>query len=204
MARPATNHDPRRRELIAAAEAVFVEKGYRATTLNDLLTVTGLSKGGFYHYFRSKDDVLRASLAEVLDEADDVLRAAAALPLPPADRLTAVFHGMRDLRARRGEFGRTLAVILGDETPARDFHDDVIRRLAPSLSAVLEGFPAVVPRYTAELVLDLITALTRSPYRATYVSDPGARDGLVRATRGLLAGALGIRADDPMLSNFGW
>ena len=204
MSRPATHHDSRRRALIAAAEAVFVQKGYRATTLNDLLAATGTSKGGFYHYFESKDEVLRASLDGVLEEAAEVLRSAATLEVTPTDRLTTVFRGMREVRARHGEFARMLAVIVGDETPASAFHNDVIRRLAPPLALVIAHFPVAEPRYTAELLLDALTSVSRSPNRTGYLAEPQAQAGLATALRELLSRTLGINADDPSLSSFGW
>ncbi|MEF3696096.1 TetR/AcrR family transcriptional regulator [Desulfolutivibrio sp.] len=52
--------DKRRATLLDTAQTVFLEKGYEATTVNDILDAAGLSKGGFYHHFKSKDDVLDA------------------------------------------------------------------------------------------------------------------------------------------------
>lgn len=48
----------RRLEILAAARTVFVEKGYTAATMKDLIRASGLSPGGFYHYYRDKSDVL--------------------------------------------------------------------------------------------------------------------------------------------------
>jgi AcrR family transcriptional regulator len=50
----------RRRELIDCAQAMFLSRGYERTTINDVIIATGLSKGAFYHYFRSKEDLLEA------------------------------------------------------------------------------------------------------------------------------------------------
>ena len=69
MPRTAIHHESRKRELVAVAEQVFIRLGYAETTVSDLLAATGMSKGGFYHYFGSKDDVLREAIAVVLDEA---------------------------------------------------------------------------------------------------------------------------------------
>lgn len=199
MARPATHHDLRRRELIAAAERVFVDKGYAATTLNDLLTATGTSKGGFYHYFRSKDEVLRAALDGVLDEAEGIMQRAASLDAPPLDRLATIFRGMRTLRAGHGEFSRTLAVIVTDQTPAKAFHDDLVRRLAPPLATVLAGFPLAEPDETAELILDLLTSVSRSPRRDQILTDPLAQSRYTTAVRELIGATLGIGKDNPTL-----
>ncbi len=52
--------EKRRAELLDIAQGVFLEKGFEAATINDILAAAALSKGGFYHHFKSKDDVLNA------------------------------------------------------------------------------------------------------------------------------------------------
>jgi len=193
MPRTATHHDARRRELVAAAQQVFIQRGYPETTVSDLLEATGMSKGGFYHYFQSKDDVLRHAIATILDEAADVIEAAAALDIPPTDQLSKIFHGMRELRRRHADFIPVLTVI----------SEDVIRTLAPPLARVTARFPVSNPRQTAELLLDALTALTRNPYRDTYRADPDAAVAYTQALRELIGGSLGIGIDHPALENFG-
>ena len=38
---------------------MFSNKGYKETTMADLVTVTGLSKGAVYHHFKSKEEILQ-------------------------------------------------------------------------------------------------------------------------------------------------
>ncbi len=58
----------RRNELIDAAQALFFSKGYEATTVADIMERAGVSKGGFYHHFTAKDDLLEALGARVAAE----------------------------------------------------------------------------------------------------------------------------------------
>ncbi len=53
-----------RQNIISKAFGLFLTSSYREVTLNRLLSETGLSKGAFYHYFESKEDLL----AEVVDQ----------------------------------------------------------------------------------------------------------------------------------------
>jgi AcrR family transcriptional regulator len=46
-----------RRRLVEVAAARFMERGYSATSLNDLIADAGLTKGGFYFHFASKSEV---------------------------------------------------------------------------------------------------------------------------------------------------
>ena len=48
----------RRRAFLDVALALFQEKGYDKTTINDIINQMGVSKGAFYHYFQSKEDVI--------------------------------------------------------------------------------------------------------------------------------------------------
>lgn len=50
----------RRAEFLDCAQALFFERGYEATTINDINGRAGLSKGAFYHYFESKEALLDA------------------------------------------------------------------------------------------------------------------------------------------------
>ena len=43
-------------KILDAAAALFAEKGYQSTTLQDIIDATGLSKGAVYHHFRSKEE----------------------------------------------------------------------------------------------------------------------------------------------------
>ena len=46
-----------RDELAETAFKLFLSNGYRASTMSELVKQSGLSKGAFYHYFLSKQDV---------------------------------------------------------------------------------------------------------------------------------------------------
>ena len=44
-------------KILNAAAALFAEKGYAHTTLQDIIDATGLSKGAVYHHFQSKEEI---------------------------------------------------------------------------------------------------------------------------------------------------
>ena len=47
-------------KIVVTAARLFVEKGYEQTSVQDILDATGLSKGGLYHHFKSKEQILDA------------------------------------------------------------------------------------------------------------------------------------------------
>lgn len=50
----------RRDELLDAAQRLFGRRGYDATSVNHIIAELGVSKGAFYHYFASKEDLVEA------------------------------------------------------------------------------------------------------------------------------------------------
>ena len=46
--------------ILETATQLFMQKGYEQTNIQDILDVTKLSKGGLYHHFKSKDEILEA------------------------------------------------------------------------------------------------------------------------------------------------
>lgn len=63
MSRIENYADFRRQELLDFAQRAFLERGYDNVSLNDLIIGAGISKGVFYHYFSSKEELI-AALAE--------------------------------------------------------------------------------------------------------------------------------------------
>src|ERR1700683_3236200 len=56
-----SRHEPRlepRQEILRTAARLFEQQGYDATAMNDVAAALKLSKGGLYHHFESKDEIL--------------------------------------------------------------------------------------------------------------------------------------------------
>ena len=53
--------------IVSAAWELFYEQGYEDTTVEDIIAVSGTSKGSFYHYFDGKDALLE-TLSLLFDE----------------------------------------------------------------------------------------------------------------------------------------
>ncbi len=57
----------REEAIIAAASSLFNDKGYRKTTISDIARQSGVADGTVYLYFKNKEDVARAVLADFYD-----------------------------------------------------------------------------------------------------------------------------------------
>lgn len=58
----------RRQAILEAAIGVFAQQGFAAATTDDIARAAGLSKGGLYWHFKSKDDILAAVLMQFFDQ----------------------------------------------------------------------------------------------------------------------------------------
>lgn len=58
MARIVKEYDERWTEFLDTAQHLFFERGYEKTSVNDIIEQVGVAKGTFYHYFKSKVDLL--------------------------------------------------------------------------------------------------------------------------------------------------
>lgn len=67
MSRQSKAPDERRQELMDAAEQQFLDRGFEAVLVSDIVTKLGVAQGTFYYYFKSKDEVLAAILERKWD-----------------------------------------------------------------------------------------------------------------------------------------
>lgn len=66
--------EARRQAIVEAAIRVFAQHGFDAATIDDIARMAGLSKGGLYWHFNSKDDILAAILIQLFDQELAVLQ----------------------------------------------------------------------------------------------------------------------------------
>jgi TetR/AcrR family acrAB operon transcriptional repressor len=100
-----TRHLPeteRRSQILRAARAEFIEKGYLAARVDDVAARAGLSKGAVYFYFQAKRDLFLALVAEehentysFLEKAENDTRPAAVKLLDLGQQYLDYFAGLK-------------------------------------------------------------------------------------------------------------
>lgn len=61
--------------IIQAAIRLFADKGLEATTIGDIVAASGLARGTFYNYYKSKDEVWEKLVNKLLIQVNDALNA---------------------------------------------------------------------------------------------------------------------------------
>lgn len=78
--------------LVASALASFGAKGYEATSVEEITRKAGVTKGAFYHYFESKEDILWLIHSEFVDHQLEAAARALVEHDDPAEQLRALFR----------------------------------------------------------------------------------------------------------------
>jgi len=85
MARIVKEHTVRRNEILDVAQRLVYIKGYEQMTIQDILDDLQISKGAFYHYFSSKQELLEALIERMLDQGIQLI-----LPIVQNHHLSAI------------------------------------------------------------------------------------------------------------------
>ncbi|WP_370324186.1 TetR/AcrR family transcriptional regulator [Euzebya sp.] len=77
----------RKAQIIDVSTALFREKGYHATSLDDIADRIGFTKPAIYYYFKSKEDILFAIVDEIVDGALERMTAIAETDRSPTEKM---------------------------------------------------------------------------------------------------------------------
>ncbi|MEM8571800.1 MAG: TetR/AcrR family transcriptional regulator [Pseudomonadota bacterium] len=61
---------PTRQQILEAAQAAVLAKGFSGTSIDELIAEVGISKSGFFYHFRDKTNLARALLERYIEEDD--------------------------------------------------------------------------------------------------------------------------------------
>ncbi len=192
MARQAERRESARRRLLDAALAVFSERGYSESSLEEVARRAGASRGLVYHHFGSKDALLMA-LHEELDQALlQRVRAAVAGGASPLENLT---RGMRAFLQASGDLPGARLILL--DTPGVPGLREHIEEGQREWAALIEGelrrgikdgsIAPVEPIMTARVLLGALqeAALVIIPAADPADASRRAQEAMTRLIEGL-------------------
>jgi AcrR family transcriptional regulator len=97
----------RRTEILYEAAHVFIEKGYRASSLEDVAEQFGFKRQAIYYYFSSKEELLYEILSYTMDVHEATMAEVLASTTEPEERLLGLVRAqVQDITTREtdGEF----------------------------------------------------------------------------------------------------
>jgi len=154
----------RRQEILEAAAGVFHEKGYKATSIQDIADAVGILKGSLYYYITSKEDLLFEILQDVHQQGLQNLERIDATPGTPLQKIRAFvtvhvthnaenlvkmavfFHDFRSLSPERRE------IIVAE----RDLYDKHLRSLLAAGQRDGSVCPDLDPKLTSIEILGMM------------------------------------------------
>jgi len=110
---------PRETELRSAATRLFRQRGYHATSMQDLAEALGMNRGSLYHYIESKEDLLWAILDRTFDLLDDRVVHLLRTDAPPLERLTAAIRAHLGVAADHADEMSLIQIELRSLAPDR-------------------------------------------------------------------------------------
>lgn len=129
----------RRQEILAVAERLFWQKGFHASSMDDVAEAVGLTKPAIYHYFKSKDDILLEIRQSIMDAMMELTEGVLDADGSPATKLRNILVAHTEMVLRRQ---RANKIFHEEQDAIADRRDRSIRRSESQYEDVLRGLYA--------------------------------------------------------------
>jgi TetR/AcrR family transcriptional repressor of nem operon len=183
-----------RRRILAAADRVMKARGMDAASVDAVMRDAGLTVGGFYAHFPSKDALARqALLASMEASVDRLLAALARVPdgAPWVRALVDAYLAQADDPAL--EHACPLTLFLPDVARgSREFRNAFAERTGALLDRIAAHFPDVPGMTRRQAALAVYSACVGAVVLARAVAAPEARARILAVTRTTLERALAL------------
>lgn len=116
-----TKGENNRTRIIEAADQLFYKHGYNQTSFSDIADITGIPRGNFYYYFKTKDDILAAVVEARVRQYQEALVSCDIATDNPVERLHAFIDIMAGTESSVVDMGcpiGSLCVELAKDTEA--------------------------------------------------------------------------------------
>ena len=155
-----TKGDGNRQRIVDAADNLFYRRGYNQTSFQDISDATGIPRGNFYYYFKTKDEILSAVVSARIDELSEMLNHCEAQTVDARERLLQLSNLLEVNRDNVIELGcpmGTLSSELAKDDP--NLHAKSKQTFVLMRNWVKKQFETIGLSNADELAMDLLAKL---------------------------------------------
>ena len=140
-------------KILNVTRTLYSTHGCENTTIDDIITAIGITKGAFYHYFRSKEDLCKTVIASVIEDYQNLAQSINP-DIEPIEQLRQMIDKLAQLNAS-GRWVNTLTGIWSNRTGAnsnarRSWASEKLEQpMAPILPHCCSSYSASAARPTS-------------------------------------------------------
>ena len=142
MGRIVKKAEERRSEILQKTQELFFKIGYRNTSVNMVIEALGISKGAFYHYFKSKEQLLDCLSEQFTENIMSKIEEAINIPgMNALEKLNSLYLVSTNYKAENIDFIITIteAMYSNENLLMRHkFHNKTLKILLPIMSAIFQ------------------------------------------------------------------
>ncbi len=175
------NSSNRKKEFLKTSLELFAEKGYDKTTIQDIIDQMGVSRGTFYHYFSSKEDIIITIAREYVNGAIYLIkRIAGKRDLNAVGKINNLMESVNQYKAQQEEHRLTVKGIFSKEKNIKlerkiesAFKGDALKYLKEIIDQGIEegSFDTINSRELTEFMLTAINTMNASIDELIYQKD---------------------------------
>jgi len=183
----------RERILRAAARAIR-KHGYEGVGVADVMKEAGLTHGGFYAHFDSRDALLAAAVGQAGAESTENLNRAVAAAKPGEELMALVDTYLDERHVAAPEHGLGCAIAAaGSEVPRQqaEVRRAAARRIKDLIGFVERQFPEWGKSAAHEKAMAVVASMVGALILARAVDDPQLSKSIRKSARELIRGATG-------------
>lgn len=189
----------KKNELIMISERLFMEKGYEETSVDDILKASGLSKGGFYHYFKSKDEVLTESINNIIEKLlEQIEPVIDDKNINALEKLKLFLKKKSEFQNLNREYAKYLSMLIKSDFTLYKYYVIVAHKYVVPLGKIIEQgvnegiFSVKFPYETADILLRTVVSLPQSVFYDDYITDEIKHKNYVISINELFVRTLGL------------
>lgn len=158
-------YEERENEIIDVAMRLFYTRTYEQTTIQDIIDTIGIAKGTFYHYFKSKDELLDAIMQrKVMQASEDAVNQIAFIEGNALQKIYVLFNEFALFDLRNREFFMEILEPIFSTDNIRLLHEireAGVQHITPMLAQIIhqgieEGvFSTPYPDEIAHIILNM-------------------------------------------------